>query len=155
MNTLIHTFDADGYYVGSSEMPPFAAAPNPACATLDQLPGFDPATERARWVAGAWVVELIPPPEPVVGPEPEKPEPQFPRFYGNAKLDLFTPAEQFAVAEAAATNPLVALTFYRMINAVYMSYEDPETEAGLSLLESRGLLTEERKAQIVEQMQPQ
>lgn len=78
----------------------------------------------------------------------------WPKFTGNAKLDLFTPAEQFAVAEAAATDPLVALTFYRMINAVYMSYEDPETEQGLVLLQDKGLLLPNRKAEIVAKMQP-
>lgn len=59
-----------------------------------------------------------------------------------------------AVAEAAATNPIVALTFYRMINAAYMSYEDPETEQGLGVLVDAGLLPPERKAEIVSAMQP-
>ena len=71
MSTLIHTFDADGYYSGSSEMPPFAAAPNPLVATLDSLPEHDPETQRCRRVKGAWTVEAI--------PEPDKPaEPELP-----------------------------------------------------------------------------
>lgn len=152
MNTILHTYDVDGYYAGSSEMPPFAAAPNPKCATLDSLPTFNPITERLRYVSDGWVVESIPQPVPeTLVPEQE---PQFPRFYGNTKLDLFTPTEQMTVAEAAATIPPVALTFYRMINAAYMSYEDPEAEQGLSLLVSYGLLTQERKDEIVSQMQP-
>ena len=71
MTLLIHTFDADGYYLGSSEMPPFAGDCNPDVATLDELPAYDPQTQRARRVSGAWVVEIIPAPEP--GPEPELP----------------------------------------------------------------------------------
>lgn len=71
MIQLIHTFDADGYYMSSSEMPPGAAGVNPAVATLDDLPPFNPETHRARRVSGAWVVEVIPVPEP--GPEPELP----------------------------------------------------------------------------------
>ncbi|MDH1336853.1 hypothetical protein N5D77_22585 [Comamonas thiooxydans] len=71
MIPLIHTFDADGYLMGSSEMPPGAAGVNPAVATQDDLPAFNPDTHRARRVSGAWVVEVIPVPEP--GPEPELP----------------------------------------------------------------------------------
>ena len=71
MTKLIHTFDADGYLMGSSEMPPGAAGVNPAVATQDDLPAFNPDTHRARRVSGAWVVEVIPVPEP--GPEPELP----------------------------------------------------------------------------------
>ena len=71
MNKLIHTFDADGYLMGSSEMPPGAAGVNPAVATQDDLPAFSPDTHRARRVSGAWVVEVIPVPEPE--PDPELP----------------------------------------------------------------------------------
>ena len=71
MTKLIHTFDADGYLMCSSEMPPGAAGVNPAVATQDDLPAFNPDTHRARRVSGAWVVEVIPVPEP--GPEPELP----------------------------------------------------------------------------------
>lgn len=152
MNTLIHTFDEDGYYNGSSEMPPFATGPNLTCATLDPVPSFDPVTERARRVAGAWAVELIPPPEP--DPEPDPPEPQFPRFYGNHKLDLFTLQEQLAVVTATMTDPVVKLMYDRLLGAAYLSYEDPETEQSLSLLVGKGLLTEGRKAEIVAEMQP-
>lgn len=71
MNPLIHTFDAEGYYMGSSEMPPGAAGVNPEVATLDDLPPFNPETHRARYLSGAWVVEVIPVPEPQ--PELEQP----------------------------------------------------------------------------------
>lgn len=78
----------------------------------------------------------------------------WPRFVGNAKLDLFTRAEQLAVVAATMTDPIVKLIYDRMIGAAYMSYEDPETGQGLALLEVKGLLTAERKAEIVAQMQP-
>ncbi|MDL5036861.1 hypothetical protein QRD40_10935 [Comamonas sp. Y6] len=78
----------------------------------------------------------------------------YPRFVGNEKLDLFTQSEQLAVVTATMTDPIVKLLYDRMIGAAYMSYEDPETEQGLALLESKGLLTPERKAEIVVQMQP-
>mgnify|MGYP001204003276 CR=1 FL=1 len=152
MIPLIHTFDADGYYMGSSEMPPGAAGVNPEVATLDDLPPFNPETHRARYVSGAWVVEVIPVPEPQ--PEPEPLPPQYPRYVGNAKLDLFTQAEQLAVVSATMNDPIVKLMYDRLLGSAYLTYEDPETEQGLSLLASKGLLTPERKAEIVAEMQP-
>lgn len=153
MNKLIHTFDADGYYCGTSEMPPGASGVNEAVATLDPLPSFNRETERARWVAGTWSVEALPLPEP----EPElEPSPlQYPRFFGNAKLDLFTQAEQLEVVTATMSDPMVKLMYDRLLGAEYLTYEDPETEQGLSLLVSKGLLTAERKSAIVALMQPQ
>lgn len=150
MNKLIHTFDTDGYYMGSSEMPPGAAGVNPEVATLESLPDFDPLTHRARRVGGTWTVESIP--EPAPDPEPEPP--QFPRYYGNAKLDLFTQAEQLDVVTATMADPMVKLMYDRLFGAAYLTYEDPETEQGLSLLVSKGLLTPERKSAIVALMQP-
>lgn len=77
----------------------------------------------------------------------------FPRFEGKTKLDLFSKAEQIAVVTATMSDPLVKLMYDRMIGSAYMSYEDPETEAGLSLLVGKGLLTPERKVEIVSLMQ--
>lgn len=151
--TNIHTFDIDGYYMGTSEMPPGAAGVNPEIATLEPLLKFNPETERARWVAGVWTLEVIPLPEPE--PEPEPLPPQFPRFYGNAKLDLFTQSEQLKVATSTMSDPVVKLMYDRLINAALWTYEDPETEEGLAMLVSKKLLTAERKSAIVALMQPQ
>ena len=78
----------------------------------------------------------------------------YPTFSGNAKLDLFTHAEQMAVVEATLSDPQVKLMYDRLLNAAYVTYEDPETEYGLTLLVAKGLLTPERKAAIVAAMQP-
>ena len=78
----------------------------------------------------------------------------WPKFTGNAKLDLFTQAEQLEVVTATMTDPVVKLMYDRLLGAEYLTYEVPETEKGLSLLVSKGLLTEERKAEIVAEMQP-
>lgn len=87
----------------------------------------------------------------VLAPEPS---PAFPRFTGNAKLDLFTQAEQLAVVQATMTDAHVKLMYDRLIGAAFWTYEDPETERGLSLLVDKDLLTAERKAEIVTAMQP-
>lgn len=155
MTSLIHSFDADGYYDGSAEMPPGAAGANPEVATLEPLPVFDPLTHRARRVGGTWTVEPIPEYLPEPEPEPEPEPPQFPRFFGNEKLDLFTPAELLKVVTATMSDPVVKLMYDRLLGAAYLTYEDPETEQGLALLVSKGLLTAERKSAIVALMQQQ
>lgn len=79
----------------------------------------------------------------------------YPRYYGNDKLDKpFTKEEQLAVVEASMTDPAVKLMYDRLLNAEYLTYEDPETEQSLALLVAKGLLTPGRKAEIVASMQP-
>lgn len=79
----------------------------------------------------------------------------WPRFTGNAKLDLFTQDEQLSVVTATMSDPAVKLMYDRLIGAAYWTYEDPETEQGLSMLVNKGLLTADRKSAIVALMQPQ
>lgn len=83
-----------------------------------------------------------------------EPPPVYRKFYGNEKLDLFTQVEQLAVVTATMSDPVVKLLYDRLLGAAFLTYEDPETEQGLSLLVQRGLITEERKAEIVSTMQP-
>lgn len=78
--------------------------------------------------------------------------PTYPQFRGNEKLDLFTPAEQLAVVTATMTDPVVKLMYDRLLGSAYLTYEDAETEQGLQLLVDKGLLTTERKAEIVARM---
>ena len=82
-----------------------------------------------------------------------EPPPIYRKFYGNEKLDLFTPTEQLSVVEATMTDPVVKLMYDRLLGAAFLTYEDPETEQDLSLLVQKGLITEERKAEIVSTMQ--
>ena len=156
----LHHFDEAGYYTGTTEVPvnpvtgkPFAI--NEAVATLDPLPMYAPEVERVRRVGGGWVVEAIPEPEPEDVPEPKpEPSPQYPRFYGNSKLDLFSPEEQLTVVAATMSDPTVKLMYDRLLGAAYLTHEDPETEQGLSLLVDKGLLSQARKMEIVAVMQP-
>ena len=82
-----------------------------------------------------------------------EPPPIYRKFYGNEKLNLFTPTEQLSVVEATMTDPVVKLMYDRLLGAAFLTYEDPETEQDLSLLVQKGLITEERKAEIVSTMQ--
>lgn len=83
-----------------------------------------------------------------------EPSPTYRKFYGNEKLDLFTQGEQLAVVTATMSDPVVKLLYDRLLGAAFLTYEDPETEQGLSLLVQKGLIAEERKAEIVSAMQP-
>ena len=105
-------------------------------------PEYNPQTHGCFWRGGAWVLVAAQPAAQV-----------FKRFYGNEKLDLFTQAEQLAVVEATMTDPMVKLMYNRLLGATHLTYEDAETEQGLQLLVDKGLLTIERKAEIVSVMQ--
>jgi hypothetical protein len=90
---------------------------------------------------------------------PEQPEPfdvntAYPLFTGLSKLNLFTADEQVAIATASNMTPLVKLVYDRFLTADYLSYSDPEVVQGLHLLVQSGLLTQERKEGIVQQMLP-
>ena len=78
----------------------------------------------------------------------------YPTFAGNAKLDLFTHSEQLVIVEATLSDPQVKLMYDRLLNAAYVTYEDPETEYVLQLLLDKGLITQDRKVAIVAAMQP-
>lgn len=97
-----------------------------------------------------WLTAEAPP-----APEPEPAPIVYPQFTALETLDLFTEAEQLAVAEATMTVPAIKLWYDRLIAATFVTYEDPRTEGGLQALVDAGLLTPARKAAIVAAMQPQ
>lgn len=90
---------------------------------------------------------------------PEQPKPfdvntAYPLFTGLSKLNLFTTDEQEAIAIASNTTPSVKSVYDRFLAADYLTYSDPEVEQGLHLLVQSGLLTQDRKDAIVQQMLP-
>lgn len=87
---------------------------------------------------GAVVTPADPPP-----PAPPK------QFTSLEFLDLFTEAEQLAVATAAMQSAQVKLWYDRTLAAMFITLADPRTEAGLTALVQAGLLTAERKTEIV------
>ena len=64
-------------------------------------------------------------------------------------LDLFTEAEQLAVVSATMAAPEVKLWYDKMLAAGFITSADPRTEGGLAALVGAGLLTEQRKAEIL------
>lgn len=96
-----------------------------------------------KWLAEGNTPEPADPPVPVVPPK---------QFTSLEFLDLFTESEQLAIATAAMQSAQVKLWYDRTLAAMFITLADPRTEAGLTALVTAGLLTAERKAEIVEAM---
>lgn len=79
--------------------------------------------------------------------------PAAPRFVPLDFLDLFTEAEQLAVAEAAMASAQVKLWYDRVLAATYITLDDPRVETGLTALAAAGLLSEERKLAVLAAME--
>lgn len=141
-----------GYYVGVTVADESPLEPGvyllPGGAIDAPVPSV-PEGKCAKWV-GEWVLEDIKQPEPE--PEPESVPPQPKQLTSLEFLDLFTEAEQLAVATAAMQSAQVKLWYDRTLAAVFITLADPRTEAGLTALVDARLLTAERKAEIVEAM---
>lgn len=79
---------------------------------------------------------------------------EYPVFEGNSKFEIFTDAERASILSASQSDTQVMLLVNRLTGAAFITYEDPEMELGLSLLVQAGLLTQERKEEIVQMMLP-
>lgn len=97
-------------------------------------------------------VALSPEEIAAIQPSPEL-ETAAPRFVPLDFLDLFTEAEQLAVAQAAMENAQVKLWYDRMLAATYITIDDLRVSAGLDALVGAGLLTAQRKAAVVAAME--
>ena len=104
-------------------------------------PEYDESSSSAFWRGDYWeIVESVPAPT------------VYRDMTSLEFLELFTDAEQVAVVSATMTSPVVKLWYDKMLAAMNITLSDPRTEAGLDALVDAGLLTAERKAEIVEAM---
>jgi len=89
------------------------------------------------------VSEPATPPEP--GPTPPPPNRATPLEF----IDRFTEAEQLAIVSATMAVPQVKLWYDKLLAASFVDFADPRLAAGLDALVQAGLLTAERRAEII------
>ena len=84
------------------------------------------------------------PPQPVPTQPPERRQVTPLEF-----IDRLTHDEQIAVVTATLQNPAVKLWYDKLLAASFVSFDDPRLSAGLDVLVQAGLLTAERRAEII------
>jgi hypothetical protein len=119
--------------------------------TAGEVFAYDTQAEREQFGA-ADLVAMTPAEIDAHLNPPAEPAPP-PSFTALEFLDLFTEAEQLAIVTAGLQNAAVKLWYDRALAAQFITIADPRTAGGLAALVSAGLLTEERRAAIVEAMQ--
>lgn len=80
------------------------------------------------------------------------PAPAYPEMSSLDFLRLFDP-ERRAIKQAAMQNVDIGIWYDDTVAAQFVTYSDPRVEQGLAALVTAGLLTPERKAEIVSRMQ--
>lgn len=74
------------------------------------------------------------------------------RFSSLEFLDLFAEIEQLAIVEASMQSAPIKLWYDRTLAASFVTVDDPRVSAGLTALVAAGLLTEQRKGEILAAM---
>lgn len=115
----------------------------PMFATFNAPP--PPIPGKRRVISGEdWVYEDMPveapPPEPAPLPASITPL-QF--------IERFTEAEQIAIVTAAMSNPELRLWYDKLMAAQEVVFSDPRLSSGLDALVAAGLITAERKAELL------
>jgi hypothetical protein len=85
-------------------------------------------------------------------PAPDAPTTR--QFSFLAFMELFTPAEQLALAGAAMADVAVKLWYDRALGAEYVDLDDSRTIAGVGVMAALGLLTEERASAVLDGVSP-
>lgn len=91
--------------------------------------------------------EINPPIEEYVLPVPPKTV-----FTSLEFRDLFTINEQLAIRESQLTDMEVGLVYDMMLSAQNIDISDPRTVQGMDLLVSKGLITNERRDEILQEV---
>lgn len=86
---------------------------------------------------------------PSAAPEPTAPRLSFLEF-----MDLFTEAEQLAIAGAAMTNVATKLWYDRAVGAQFIDLGDARLTDGLQAMVTAGLLTSARRNRVLKGLTP-
>ena len=77
------------------------------------------------------------------------PPPPAPRWTSLQFIERFTDSEQLAIVTAAASVPALRLWYDKAMAADEIVADDPRTIAGVQALVTAGLITEQRKTEIL------
>jgi hypothetical protein len=69
-------------------------------------------------------------------------------------MDLFTDAEQLAIAQAAMADAAIKLWYDRALGATEINFADPRLAAGLQAFVTSGLLTSARRNRVMKGLPP-
>lgn len=81
-------------------------------------------------------------------------EPPAPRLSFLEFMDLFTEAEQLAIAGAAMTDAATKLWYDRAVGAQFIDLADPRLTAGMQATVTAGLLTSARRNRVLKGLAP-
>jgi hypothetical protein len=95
------------------------------------------------------VVEYVAPPAPPEPPTPPEPRSVTPLQF----FERFTADEQIAIVTATLTDPVVKLWYDKLLAAQEVVFADPRLSAGLDGMVAAGLITAERKTEILPEAQ--
>lgn len=139
----------DGIVHSFVEMPPGVALSD--LLPPDDLPAYvaAPAEAVEGWrYNGATFAE----------PLPQAPSPVLPRSTSGLSflefMDLFTEAEQLAIAGAAMTDVAVKLWYDRAVGAQFIDVGDERLASGLQAFVTAGLLTSGRRNRVLKGLPP-
>ena len=120
---------------------------------FEPLPGFHINLSRPVPELAEFEIEAPATPARVFAGYEPNPAPRFLQFASLQFLELFTEAEQLAVVEATLVSAPVKLWYDKLLAADFVTRADPRTEQGLDTLVTAGLLTEQRRDEILDAMQ--
>lgn len=149
MSKIVSQLDASGRYVGAVEADESPLEPGvfhiPGGA-IDVPPPVMPGGKFARWANG-WVFEDL-----ALVDEPAGVAPVQRRLTALEFLDLFHEPEQLAIVEASMQSAPIKLWYDRTLAASFVTIADVRVSAGLAALVAAGLLSEQRKGEIIAAM---
>ena len=88
--------------------------------------------------------QFVPPQDPERGPQYKT------RFSPRDYRKRFTADEQIAIRQAQLTDMEVGIVYDEFLSADYIDVDDPETERGIDLYISKGLVDPDRKSPLLE-----
>lgn len=143
----VYQLDDDGFLVGQtvadeSPLEPGVFLIPRGCIEIAPLPLLE--GKHQKFLNGAFEYVDAPPP-----PETPPQEPTEPAITPLQFIERFTQAEQLAIVTAAMSSAELRLWYDKLMAAQEVVFSDPRLPAGLDALVAAGLITAERKVELL------